>query len=80
MALKFTNTQAALATYDADTPRREALWQDAKTDADVDAAERADAEALQRVRDAYWEDTKDINSRDHRADINFMREMAADGR
>lgn len=75
----FENTRAALGLYDADAPRREALWnfRNLKTNEDVWAAERADNEALALVQEAFWKDTQAYNSRENcsHVDIEFMRRM-----
>jgi hypothetical protein len=76
MTRDFTNTRAALKVFDAGKSARDRAWEDAESNADVLAAEKADADALTLLREAYWQDTNDINSRDHRADERFMRMMA----
>ncbi len=59
----FPNTRAALEVYDAGIPIRDAAWNKVESDADVFAAGKADQDALALVQSAFYEDTKDINSR-----------------
>lgn len=77
---KFTNTQAALIEYDASALPRNEAWNDASCNESVDAAEKADKDALVAVQAAFHLDTQDINSREHCAlvDLDFMRRMAKD--
>jgi len=60
----FHRTREALVAYDADTPRRDALWDAVQTNEDVYAAEAEDKAAADKVREAFAEDTKNVNSRD----------------
>ncbi len=61
----FSSTRIALAVYDAGEAEREKMWQSVESDRDVFAAEKADADALALVQEAFWEDTKAYNSRDN---------------
>lgn len=61
--LDFGSTRKALALYDASQADRDKLWNDVQSDRDVLAAEKADADALALVQEAFWEDTKAYNSR-----------------
>jgi hypothetical protein len=63
-ATSFCRTREALEAYDADTARRDALWDAAETNEDVYAAEAEDKKAADLVREAFAEDTKNVNSRD----------------
>lgn len=75
----FDNTKKALIEYDANEAARDALWLAVKTNADVEAAEKADLDALLKVRAAFYQDTKDINSERtvmRSVGIKFMRHCA----
>ena len=69
----------ALAEYDRTAPEREAIWASVGSNAEVFAAEKADADALAKVCDAFYEVTKDRNHREdcHRVPLDFMRRFAA---
>lgn len=69
----------ALAEYDRTAAERQRLWDSIACNADVTAAEAADRDALAKVQDAFYEVTRDRNSRDNcrRVDIDFMRRIAA---
>lgn len=71
--------KAALAEYDQEAPARQRLWDTVASNADVDAAEAAEAAALAKVCDAFYEVTKDRNSRDscQQLPLDFMRRLAA---
>ena len=76
----FTRTRAALAEYDSGEPARRAVWYgEFATDADDFRAEAADKAALDKVRAAFYQDTKEINSHENcmRVDLGFMRQCAA---
>lgn len=68
----------ALTEYDRTAPERARMWAVAESDEDVDAAEKADEQAIFKVRMALHEVTKDRNSLQSclRADIQFMRRIA----
>lgn len=74
----FDHTRAAVLEFDAGIPSREATWSQVQTNTDVDVCERLDFQALRKVQEAFYLDTKHINSRDNclRVDIDFMRRMA----
>lgn len=74
----FTNTKAAIKEYDLDTPRLRKLWDSVESNEDVYAAEKEEESALRKVRLAFFEDTKEINSWGScsRVDIDFMRRMS----
>ena len=57
-------TQGALQTYDEDRPRRDALWDQVQTNADVERCRHEDELAADRVREAFFEDTQHVNTRD----------------
>lgn len=59
------NTRMAFVEFDTTKPEREAAWKNVATDADVLACETADKAALDKVRVAFYEDTKDINNLAH---------------
>lgn len=70
--------KAALVEYNRTAPERQQLWDTVESNGAVEAAERADKAALTRVQDAFYEVTKDRNSREHCrcVDIGFMRKIA----
>ena len=63
-------TKVAVAAWDADKPRRDALWSAAMTNEAVYAAQADEKTEADKVREAFFEDTKDVNSRDHAALIH----------
>ena len=75
--LKVPNTRRALAIYDATWKDRQKLWDAVETDADVAKADAADKEALDNVRRAFYEDTKDRNSLGNCmiATLSYLREL-----
>ena len=79
MSRPFPNSRAALVIYDAEQPRLLALC-DAVSDAPdpkeaCDKWEAAEKEVLDKLQHAFWEDTKDINSREicRLADVETVR-------
>jgi len=78
---KFTCTRAAVKVYDADKPRLDALWSAAMTPAEFRHAQSEDEKAADLVREAFFQDTKDVNSRDHaklvHPDDAFVRHLIA---
>lgn len=74
---QFPNTAKALKRYDAAKVDRDRTFDQADTDEKVADAIKADLDAEHRVQDAFWEDTKDINSQDHCrvAAISFLRAL-----
>lgn len=78
MENKFNHTRQAIAEYDRTAQERQQVWDSIQTSEDVDIAERIDEAALRAVQDAFYEDTKDINTLSHcrRVDIGFMRRLA----
>ena len=76
---QFPNTAEALVVFDATAEAREAAWSNAMTDADVDAAQAADKQALAEVQVAFYEDTVHINCLDNcmLTDIEWLKEMAS---
>lgn len=74
----FEHTRKALEHYDFTAPTRAMSWDYVECADDVMACEAADKEALDLVREAFYLDTHDINSKDNcmRVDIDFMRKMA----
>lgn len=75
----FSHTAAALIEFDAGAANRSRAWDTVDTNEDVAAAERAKAEGLRAVQEAFHRDTADINSlaNCHLVDLAFMRRMAA---
>ena len=67
----FSNTRKALAVYDAGEDEREKAWQNVKTNDDVFAAEKADADAMALVQEAFWQDTKAYNSRENCSHVHI---------
>lgn len=69
---------AALVEYDRTAPEREAIWNDVENDTDVSVAEKADSDALEKVQEAFYQVTKDRNSRDscRCVDIAYARKTA----
>ena len=57
-------TRLAVAEYDAGEPARYARMMATRTNDEVWAAVAADKAAADKVREAFAEDTKEINSRD----------------
>ena len=76
----FTHTRAALAKYEMGAALRQAFWEVAEfeSSADVHRLEAADKAALDEVRAAFYQDTKDVNSVGDcmLVDIGFMRKCA----
>lgn len=68
----------AIAVYDAGIAARADAWDNVDNDADVMACEREDKRALDEVRAAFYELTKDRNSFSAAmlADLPFMRRVA----
>jgi hypothetical protein len=62
MSLDLTNTAQALAEYDKTYSARLRMLDEALTDAAVNAWGVAVKEAVDKVRRAFYEDTKDRNS------------------
>lgn len=71
----------ALIEYDRGLDRRNADWQKVDSAPSLEACKKADAEALHKVRLAFYEVTKDRNSLESamQVDISFMRKIAALG-
>lgn len=61
----FTRTRQALQAYDAEKPSIAALFELAMTNEEVEFAVKAEKEEADKVREAFFEDTKEVNSRDH---------------
>lgn len=70
--------KTALAEYDRTAVERQHKWDTVESSDDVDAADQADKDALVKVQDAFFEVTRDRNSRDNcgLADIASIREYA----
>lgn len=76
----FSQTAAAILVFDSTAADRRRAWNEAETNEDVAAADKADAQALRLVQDAYHRDTSDINSpaNCNRIDIDSMRRLSRD--
>jgi len=59
----FDRTKEALQVFDATRPARDAKWDAALTNEDVYAAQAEDKQAADVVREAFAEDTREVNSR-----------------
>lgn len=59
----FDRTREAVRVYDADKPRRNALWEAATTNEGVLAAQAEDRAAEDKVRESFALDTADVNTR-----------------
>lgn len=72
----------ALNEYDRTAPERQKLWDTIESNQDVMHAEKSDQEALERVQEAFWQVTRDRNSRESCAcvSIEFARKIAAIGK
>lgn len=77
-ARTFGHTAAALIVFDSTAAPRARAWETAETQADVDAAETADINALLPVLKAFHRDTRDINSVEScmRMDLASLRRLA----
>lgn len=76
--MAFDNTRAALVEFEKGEPKRSKLWDKAHSMKGVEAAEKADAVALRKVQEAFYLDTKDINSHSNclTVGIKYLREIA----
>ena len=74
----FGHTAAALIVFDSTVAQRARAWETAETVADIDAAERADTDALRPVQVAFHKDTHDINRLEScmRMDVGALRKLA----
>jgi hypothetical protein len=59
------HTLDALKVFDEGRAARAAAWENLRTNADTDAAFKADQDALEMLRQAFYADTKGLNSLDH---------------
>lgn len=80
--MNLIETRAALVEYDRSALTRQARWDEAKTDADVDDCWAADADAFVAVQEAFWRDCvrEGIpNSREHCSEVGLvtLRDWAA---
>lgn len=75
----FDNTRKALIEFDAGAAERQRLWDSIESNQDVEAAVAADNAAKNKVREAFYEDTKDINSKENCmcVEVDFMRRLAS---
>lgn len=77
--LTVVKTQAALIVYDAGLKDREAALGAVRTDDDYTSYLADEQAALDMVGEAFYEDTKDRNSRESAmaADLSFKRMLVA---
>lgn len=59
---EFKNTKAALIVYDAAKPEYDSLWEKVDSEETLKAAQSFDEAAMNKVRKALFEDTKEFNS------------------
>ena len=73
----FPNTRAAMKVFDADLPRRVELWRHSQTNKDIHIADKEDELALNKVRKAFFKDTKEFNLKSEcmRVPEKFMRKV-----
>ena len=72
-------TRKALAEFDRTGPERDARWKAVESDADIAEAEKMEAEALRKVHEAFYRDTRDINGYENAmlVDITTLRQWLA---
>jgi hypothetical protein len=77
METTFSNSRAALKIFDAGAVKRAAAWESVETKAEIEEAIQADADALEKLQTAFFEDTKAFNSRSNCACVDeaFIRRM-----
>ena len=77
MDFHFPHTKVALEEYDMGQPKRQRLYDAAGTDEEVRTWETREKEDLDKVRRAFFEDTKHHNSLDNCmiVDLKFLRKM-----
>lgn len=75
----FEKTRAAAVEWDAGRAAREKAWEDSVSLEEMDEVEKKQNEELRKFRDAFFEDTKHTNSREHcdlvHPDDKFIREL-----
>lgn len=76
----FTRTREALKAYDIEKVSLRVLWDKAATNEEVVNIEALEKVACDKVRAAFYEDTKEVNSRDRAAlvhpDDPWLRRIA----
>lgn len=74
----FGHTAAALTVFDSTVAERARAWDAAETVEDIDAAERADIDALRPIQETFHRDTSDINRLEScmRMDLASLRKLA----
>jgi hypothetical protein len=74
----FGHTAAALIVFDSTVAERARAWDAVESAEDIDAAERADIDALRPVQEAFHRDTSDINRLEScmRMDLASLRKLA----
>lgn len=83
MGKPMAHSKKALDHYDkVDAPRVDWLFEQATTDAEVHAAVRAEEESILKVRKAFFEDTKGINSLSNCmiVTLDFVRKCVANAK
>lgn len=79
MLTTFNNTRAALIKFQETMTQRAEAWNRIDTPLALTQCAEADRDALRAMQNAFYEDTKHLNARDHcaLADIGFMRRCAS---
>jgi hypothetical protein len=77
--MAFENTARALVEFDKGARAREDAFLGSENAAEFYAAEAEERREMQKVRDAFFEDTKEFNSRSvcDIVGLDFCREMVA---
>lgn len=77
METTFSNSRVALQIFDAGAADRAAAWESVETKTEIEGAIQADADALEKLQTAFFEDTKAFNSRSNCACVDeaFIRRM-----
>jgi len=75
----FEKTRAAVAKWDSARDERNRRWETCETLEEMDEIEKSQNEELKEFRDAFFEDTKHTNSREHcdlvHPDGQFIRDL-----
>ena len=73
----FLHTAKELAAFDAAQSIRIEAWKNVRTDSEITTLTHAYDVAMEKMREAYYRDTSDINALDQcqHVDIQFMRRM-----
>ena len=75
--LTMDHCRAALVEYDSSQAKRDAMLNSARTNRDVKKWESAEEAALRKVREAFFQDTKDRNNHSTcmLVGIKFVRQL-----